>query len=99
MRPAIVNVIEDIPGEDIVLAKTKHFIDKKVRKYSLKDIVYFYDMVEWLHFRDIVRGINSLKKENSNEKSDKPPTISNARANTLRIIDGIKYYIKKHRIK
>ena len=76
MRPAIINVFEDISGDDIILGKTKHFSHKKVRKYSLKDIVYFYDMVEWLHFRDIVRGINEEGKLIKNKAEDDKNKIS-----------------------
>jgi glycosyltransferase involved in cell wall biosynthesis len=108
MRPAVLNVIEGIPGNDIRLGETKNFTNKKIRKYSLQDIAYFYDMVEWLHFRDIITGINKMhKKKNNVEKTQEinskreihrlPPKTSTIKMKALRLIDGLTYHILKQR--
>ena len=102
MRPAETNVIAQIPGNVISFGKRESFNNKISRSYTLKDILYFYDMVEWLHFKDIINGINKKNKKakssaepihpDNNDGNSDFPKISKIKMNYLRFRDTLKEY-------
>ncbi len=65
MRPSEANIIAQIPGNEISFGKRESFRDKINRSFSIKEILFYYDMVEWLHFRAIINGLK-INKEKSN---------------------------------
>lgn len=57
MKPHEVNIIEQIRGDVFALGETGSFRQNKVRRFHSRDLRYYYDLTEYLHFRDVIREI------------------------------------------
>ena len=98
MKPIECNVIENIDGVTISLGHISSFKDKKYRKYSLNELMYFYNMVEYLHLSNI---FEELKKKLNPKEADPSEKTSGEKNNLpmgkfkffyLRVINLIKLH-------
>ena len=101
MKPHEANVIENIEGSDIFFGKTTDFGEKRHRKYSIKELLYYYDIVEYLHIKEIQEEIRqkykTLKKKieitsDIPEEEEIVPTVSPAKFFFLRVVNVIRIH-------
>jgi hypothetical protein len=57
MKPHEANILEKNSGEVFSLGLKTDFKQNRVRKFRSHDLTYYYDLTEYLHFRDVLREI------------------------------------------
>lgn len=100
MKPAELNVIEKIKGNEIFLGKTSSFKPKQFRKYTIKDLLYYYNMADYLHIKSIIVEWNERIKLRAAKKTDvtnpdiqdQPVKINKLNVFFLRLINLIKIH-------